>query len=76
VHDNGPGISKENQARIFEQFERAVRPGSTTSGFGVGLWVVKQLTEAMRGNVRVSSLPNQGTTFCVELPSYRERENG
>lgn len=70
VRDDGQGISVENQARIFDRFERAVKPGSRTGGFGVGLWVVKQLTEAMNGQVEVASVPNQGTTFRVSLPSY------
>ena len=47
VRDSGPGISAANQARIFERFERAVRPGAHGSGFGVGLWIVRHLTEAM-----------------------------
>ncbi|ESQ79424.1 sensor histidine kinase KdpD [Asticcacaulis sp. YBE204] len=68
IRDHGPGISLEDQERIFRRFERAVSSGGAASGFGVGLWVVKQLTEAMQGLVTISSLPNQGTTFCISLP--------
>lgn len=67
VSDRGPGITKEAQARIFEQFERAVRPGEA-AGFGVGLWVVKQLSEAMNGTVEVTSTRGVGSTFCIDLP--------
>lgn len=68
VHDEGPGISADSQARIFERFERAVRPGQHHSGFGVGLWVVRQLIETMGGTVTIASRPYEGTTFTVTLP--------
>lgn len=68
VRDQGPGISAESQARIFERFERAVRPGQHRGGFGVGLWVVRQLIETMGGTVTISSRPYEGTTFMVTLP--------
>jgi two-component system OmpR family sensor kinase len=68
VSDGGPGISPENQARIFERFERAVNPGDHTGGFGVGLWIVKRLCEAMDGSIDVTSTPGAGSTFCVTFP--------
>jgi signal transduction histidine kinase len=68
VQDHGPGISPECQARIFERFERAVRPGEHGGGFGVGLWIVRQLAEAMGGTVTIFSQPNEGSTFTVTLP--------
>jgi two-component system OmpR family sensor kinase len=68
VADTGPGISAENQARIFERFERAVPAADHTGGFGVGLWIVKQLIEAMQGTITVTSKPGVGSTFCVALP--------
>ena len=74
VSDQGPGISNEAQARIFERFERAVRPGEGTAGFGVGLWVVKQLSEAMNGAVDVSSVAGAGSTFCITLPFYQTKD--
>ncbi len=74
VRDNGPGILPADQARIFERFERAVRPNGNAGGFGVGLWVVKQLTDAMAGEVDVSSAPGAGSTFCITLPIYRSEE--
>jgi len=71
VHDQGIGISQEDQARIFERFERAV-PGRNYSGFGVGLWICKQSVEALGGIIRVQSQPGQGSTFEVLLP-YKAR---
>ena len=67
VHDQGIGIPLEDQARIFERFERAV-PGRNYSGFGVGLWICKQSVEALGGVIRVQSTPGQGSTFEVLLP--------
>jgi two-component system OmpR family sensor kinase len=68
VEDGGPGISADSQARIFERFERAVPAAEHIAGFGVGLWIVKQLIEAMNGTIAVTSMPGVGSTFCVTLP--------
>jgi signal transduction histidine kinase len=67
VRDQGIGISPEDQARIFERFERAVSRRHY-GGFGLGLWIVRQLVETMGGTVRVESTPDAGATFEVELP--------
>ena len=71
VRDEGPGISAENQARIFERFERAVKPGDRAGGFGVGLWIVQQLCEAMGGAIEVTSSPGEGSAFSITLPLYQ-----
>lgn len=68
VRDGGPGIPADSQARIFERFERAVRPGEKAGGFGIGLWIVRQLCEAMAGTVEVVSAPGEGSTFRISLP--------
>lgn len=67
VRDGGPGIPAENQARIFERFERVVARDDHTAGFGVGLWIVKQLTQAMAGTIEVIST-GEGSTFRITLP--------
>jgi signal transduction histidine kinase len=74
VKDHGLGISANDQARIFEQFERLVT-GRPTSGFGLGLWVVGQLTEAMGGTITVESRPGQGSTLIVRLPLQTKKGN-
>jgi len=67
VRDHGIGISEEDQARIFDAFERAVtRRGH--GGFGIGLWLVRQLVDTMHGEILVTSRPAQGSTFTVILP--------
>jgi two-component system OmpR family sensor kinase len=67
VQDHGIGISEEDQARIFGAFERAVTRREQ-GGFGMGLWVVRQLVNAMHGEVHVTSRPAEGSTFTVTLP--------
>jgi len=66
VRDRGIGISGEDQRRIFQRFERAVSQRNY-GGFGLGLWIVRQIVEAQGGSVRVESAPGQGSTFTVEL---------
>jgi two-component system OmpR family sensor kinase len=68
VRDRGIGISAADQARIFSRFERAVGAGSTIGGFGVGLWVVGQLVDAMGAQIQVQSAPGEGTTMTLCLP--------
>ena len=68
VADAGMGISKADQARIFERFERVVSHARKSAGFGIGLFIVRQLVDAMNGRIEVQSAPGRGSTFTVELP--------
>jgi signal transduction histidine kinase len=72
VRDQGIGIAPEDRARIFERFERAA-PSDQFGGFGVGLWIVKQMVDAMDGSVAVRSELGRGSTFAVELPTQVAR---
>jgi PAS domain S-box-containing protein len=67
VRDHGVGIPPEAQRRIFERFEREKSAG-THAGFGLGLYIVRQLVEAHGGTIRVQSTPGDGAAFIVELP--------
>jgi signal transduction histidine kinase len=67
VEDRGIGIPLEHQARIFQQFER-VAPSTSYAGLGLGLWISRQLVEAMDGTIAVRSDVNAGSTFTVTLP--------
>ena len=66
IEDNGIGIAKENQARIFKIFEQINNPG-TYSGTGIGLALVKKSVEKMQGTVGVESREGEGSRFWVEL---------
>lgn len=68
VRDHGPGIPEHARARVFEQFERAVGRGERRTGFGVGLWVVRHLVEAMNGVVAIDDAAGGGAVFSVLLP--------
>jgi two-component system phosphate regulon sensor histidine kinase PhoR len=69
VEDTGPGISPEDQPRIFERFFRADKSRSgERPGTGLGLSIVKHIVENRQGSVHVESVPGQGSTFRVSLP--------
>jgi signal transduction histidine kinase len=65
--DRGPGIPKESLPFIFERFYR-VRSEKNVTGTGLGLYICKQIIDAHRGKIWAESLPDQGTTFFIELP--------
>jgi PAS domain S-box-containing protein len=67
VRDEGIGIAPEALPRLFGRFERAVSD-SQYGGLGLGLYISRQLVEAMGGRVRVDSRLGEGSTFTVELP--------
>jgi PAS domain S-box-containing protein len=67
VKDGGIGIAAADLARLFNRFERAVSERNY-GGFGLGLWISRQIVEAMGGRIHVTSQPGVGSTFTVELP--------
>ncbi|MFN7135057.1 MAG: sensor histidine kinase [Myxococcales bacterium] len=67
VRDEGIGIAPEALHRIFEKFERGVSDRHY-GGLGLGLYVTRQIVEALGGTVRAASELGQGATFTVELP--------
>jgi signal transduction histidine kinase/ActR/RegA family two-component response regulator len=68
VSDTGPGISPDNIERIFIPFERLGAEQTAVEGTGIGLPLTRALTDAMRGQLTVSSVLGQGSTFTVMLP--------
>ena len=70
VTDTGEGILPDHLPRVFERFYRADR-GRTreVGGTGLGLAIVKHLARLHGGEVAVRSVPSQGCTFTIEIPS-------
>jgi signal transduction histidine kinase len=71
VRDHGIGIAPDDQARIFERFERAVS-SRHFGGLGLGLWITRQIVEAHGGTIAVDSEPGRGAEFRVTLPMSGE----
>jgi signal transduction histidine kinase len=65
--DEGIGISKEDQQRIFERFFRAAPSGETHSG-GLGLSIAQAIVQAHHGTIECESTPGAGSTFTIGLP--------
>ena len=67
VRDRGIGMSPDVLGRIFDRFERAVTDREY-GGFGLGLWIARQVVQAMDGTITAESEPGRGSTFTVRLP--------
>lgn len=68
VADQGPGLSAEQQAKVFEKFERLGRSGED-GGSGLGLYISRRLARAMGGELTVESAPGQGARFILDVPA-------
>lgn len=74
VQDNGPGMSAESQAQLFQPFFRAPETRAIP-GTGLGLATTKRLVEAHGGAIEVKSSAGRGTTVTVRLPLAEERND-
>ncbi|MFL5660965.1 MAG: ATP-binding protein [Ktedonobacteraceae bacterium] len=78
VKDRGPGISMEDQARLFSKFMRLESAmNSIQRGAGLGLYLCRQLVEAMGGCIWLESqgIPGEGSTFAIALPVYKNEKS-
>jgi len=73
VEDQGAGIPKEEQVRVFERFESRSQ-GSKHRGAGLGLSIVKSLVELHGGGMSLESEPGRGTRVTVRFPEDGVRE--
>lgn len=74
VADQGPGIAREDLAKVFDRFYQAgQRREGKTQGTGLGLTFCQQAAQAMGGEIAVASTPGSGSVFTVALPSEEER---
>jgi len=73
ISDNGPGMDEETRNRIFEPFF-TTRSGQGGTGLGLAL-VSYIITQNHGGSIQVQSSPGKGTTFILQLPTTRKKEN-
>lgn len=74
VHNWGESISAEEQSKIFKKYHRGTALlGTRIRGWGIGLTLVKGLTEAHQGTIHLTSSPAAGTNFMVNLPIREDR---
>ena len=68
VEDSGPGISEEEQKKLFQKFRRIETNVGKTTGTGLGLYISKLLVEKFKGKIGIISELGKGSTFWFELP--------
>lgn len=69
VQDEGPGISEEDQKKLYQNYMRlSARPTGGESSTGLGLSIVKEIVDKMKGTIRCESKLGEGTRFIVSLP--------
>ena len=74
VRDRGPGVSLEERDLIFDRFHQTESSAAHSEGAGLGLYIARQLVEAMGGRIGVESESGDGATFTVTIPSARNLE--
>lgn len=71
VEDDGPGIEAQYHQQIFGMFEK-LRSKDEVEGNGMGLAMVKKITESLGGSISLTSEVNVGSTFCVKWPKQKD----
>jgi signal transduction histidine kinase len=71
VEDRGPGVEQDELLRLFDLFYRASSTSMKSSGTGIGLYVVRELVDAMGGKTRAEAVDPHGLRIVIHLPLYR-----
>ena len=66
IEDNGKGIEKDHLPNIYKMFYRATDDGP---GSGLGLYIVKEAIEKLKGHIHIESEVGKGTTVTMEIPA-------
>lgn len=69
VDDDGVGMDEATRARLFDRYFRGTGTGEETTGTGLGLAIARQIIEAHRGTIEVTTAPGEGTSVRIELPA-------
>ena len=69
VRDTGIGIAPEQLDRIFDEFVQMQKPAKTHTGWGLGLAPCPRLVDILEGSIAVESVPGEGSTFRLTIPS-------
>jgi len=68
IEDNGEGIDEKNLENIFKLFYRA---SIKSQGNGIGLYIIKEMVQYLKGTITVKSVKNEGTTFTLKFPNQK-----
>jgi signal transduction histidine kinase len=69
IRDNGIGIDKDNQGKVFDMFYRV---SNKSIGSGLGLYIVKEAVEKLNGVIQLESETGKGTEFSIRLPNLAQ----
>lgn len=69
VHNDGPGLSAQEQEAVFAKFSRLERTREETEGLGLGLYITQSLVQRLGGSIRIESSPGTGVTIVFGLPN-------
>jgi PAS domain S-box-containing protein len=67
IRDNGTGIHEKHMPKIYDMFYRGTEK---SKGSGIGLYIVKEIIDKLKGSIHLHTVPQKGCTFTVDLPNY------
>jgi len=74
IKDTGIGMSAKARSRLFEKFYRVINDKTENIvGTGLGLWITKQIVEAMKGTISIDSIESVGTQVTIEFPLLKNK---